>query len=485
MSRLASPMPSPSLHRRTGSSRLRLAPFLLAWGLVVSPACKKNPQCCDTPDCSGGSSKRVGTDVLQFKGRVPENLLFLSIDTLRKDHLGTYGGPSNNTPFLDRKAREGLVLYDHHQCANWTLAGMACTLAGAYDTDRGHQTRLQGTDQNRPPIPDGTPLLPLWLSDAGYRTAAVSSNSFFSKKWGTNQGFERFGNPPGGGEAAGPKGLTFLRSLLQDANDPWFLHLHFIEPHAPYDPGASFLDGLDDLPQWPTDLSDKDTHYDERGEWPDMVPQEQDLLESHLRVRYAGEVRYLDSLIEDTWKDYDQKCWLDDTLVVVWSDHGEAFWEHGKQTHAYNLTGEENDGVLFFWAKNIVAGTYAEPTSTIDLVPTLLDLYGLPIPPEVTGVPIGTAHADRPLFAGTLGRLGGVQAVMKAGYKMQYHWASSRVRLWNRSADPEETDDLFDADDPWVQELWTDLLPQIARMAELVVRQDPAPTWPDDLPRPE
>ena len=209
------------------------------------------------------------------------------------------------------------------------------------------------------------------------------------------------------------------------------------------------------------------------------------LLESHLRLRYAGEVRYLDALIEKTWKDYDQKCWLDDTLVVVWSDHGEAFWEHGRQTHAFNLTGEESDGVLFFWAKNIVAGTYNEPTSAIDLVPTLLDLYGLTIPKEVTGLPLGTAASDRPIFAGALARFGGVQAVTKSSYKLQYHWESARVRFWDRAVDPLETEDLFDPEDPVLLDLWADLSPHITRMAERVVHEDPAPNWPANLPGPE
>ena len=456
------------------------------WAMLLVPGgCKKNPSCCDTPDCSGGSTRRVGTDVLQFRGRVPSNLLFLSIDTLRKDHLGVYGGPGNMTPFLDRKASQGLVLNQHLQCANWTLAGMTCTLAGAYDTDRGHLTRLQGTDQNRPPIPDGTPFLASWLADEGYRTAAVTSNAFFSKKWGIDQGYERFGNPRGQGEVAGGRGLAFLRPLLKGNDDPWFLHLHYLEPHAPYSASEEYMVGLDALDPWPSDLSDKDTHYEARGQWPKMSETEQSLLEAQLRVRYAGDVRYLDALIEETWEDYDDKCWLDDTLVVVWSDHGEAFWEHGRQTHAYNLTGEENDGVLFFWAKNIVAGTYDAPTSAIDLVPTLLDLYGIPIPDEVTGVPLGQADAERPIFAGTLGRLGGVQAISKASYKLQYHWESGRVRLWDRAADPLETEDLYDPDDPTVQALWAELQPVVSRMAELVVRNNPAPNWPADLPGPE
>src|SRR5687767_14193899 len=68
----------------------------------------------------------VGTNALQFYGRIPKNLIFLSIDTFRKDHIGRYGGPGL-TPFLDRIAAEGVTLDDHMQCANWTFGSTTCT----------------------------------------------------------------------------------------------------------------------------------------------------------------------------------------------------------------------------------------------------------------------------------------------------------------------------------------------------------------------
>jgi hypothetical protein len=172
------------------------------------------------------------------------------------------------------------------------------------------------------------------------------------------------------------------------------------------------------------------------------------------------------------------------TLVVVWNDHGEAFWEHGFQTHAYNLSAEESDGILMFWSKNIVAGQWDEPTSAIDLAPTLLDLFGVPIPPEITGQPVGSAAPDRSIFAATIGRVGGVQSIIKSGIKLQYHWKGAAVRMWDRNADPFETEDLYNANNREALSLWELLLPEVERMAGLVVNEEPAPNWPDDLPAP-
>jgi len=454
----------------------RSAQVLIA--VLALSACKRNGRCCDTPDCSGGSDKVVGSDVLQFRGRVPTNLLFVSIDTWRKDHLA-----KDTTPFLNRRANEGLVLDNHQQCSNWTLGSMTCTLAGAFDTDRGHLTRLKGTDKNRPPIPQGTPFLATWLGDSGYRTAGVTSNKFFSDKWGNDQGYEKFTNPPGEGKRTGPKGLSFLRKLLKkDEDAPWFLHLHYSEPHAPYEAKDKYLKGLDDLEPWPENLAKKEMHYQSRAEWKDMSVGDQELLEDHLRIRYAGGVRNTDEIVADMWTDYDEKCWMDDTLVVVWNDHGEAFWEHGAQTHAYNLTGEENDGIAFFWSKNIVPGRYDLPTSAVDLAPTLLDLYGLEIPDAITGLPIGSADPERGILAGTIARFGAIQSITKNGYKLQYHWEDGGMRLWDRVADPDETENIYNARKSVAHELWAELEPEVQRMADLVINGSPEPVWPDVTP---
>jgi len=451
------------------------SPVLFA--LLAFAGCERNPKCCKTPDCSGGSKKIVGTDVLQFRGRVPKNLLFLSIDTLRKDHVAP-----DTTPFLDHIASQGLVLDNHFQCSNWTYASMTCTLSGAFDTDRGHLIRLHGPDEFKTPVPDETPFLATWLGEAGFRSAGVTSNSYFSRKWNNHQGYDRFKNPPGKGRLAGPTGLEMLRSMLRKDDSPWFLHLHYIEPHAPYRGRDKYRVGLDELEPWPADLESRESHYDERDLWPAMEPDEQDLLEEHLRIRYAGQVRHLDAVLEKTWTDYDEKCWLDDTLVAVWSDHGEAFWEHGYQTHAHNLTAEENDGVLFFWSKNIVSGVYDQPTSAVDLVPSLLELYGVPIPAEAVGLSFGTAPPDRPIFGSTVARRGAVQSVTKKGYKLQYHWKNATMRLWDRNADPDEADNLYDAESPIVTDLWADLRPQVERLAELGAEQELVPKWPPELP---
>ena len=431
----------------------------------------------DTATIKGTS----GTPVLQFVGDVPKNLIFVSIDTFRKDHFGPYSS-KGLTPFFDKIASEGVVMNNHHQCSDWTFGSTTCTLAGRYNIERGHIPRLNGNDNNRPPVPDGTPFLASWLGEAGFFSVLVSANDWLSSNWGNTQGYTAESRPGGGSAKVKQVAVEITSAAMATAQyDRWFMHMHHMEPHPSYNPDAEFVVGEDDLEPWPDDLRNRNLHYQNRDEWPSMSPADQANLEAHLRVLYEGEIRMADNRIGLNFAELDAEGWLDDALVVIWNDHGEQFWEHGNQTHAYQLYGEENDGFLVFWSKNIVPGSYDRPTSTIDLVPTLLDLFELPIPAEVTGYPIGTATADRPIFMESLARKGGVQAIVKDGYKLHYRWTGV-VEFYDRSVDPLEQNDIFNPADPKVLELWGQLRPMIEDMAPLVVGGSPFPNLPDDLP---
>ena len=246
-------------------------------------------------------------------------------------------------------------------------------------------------------------------------------------------------------------------SIAAGDTQDWFVHVHVKEPHAPYRAPSEFEVGLDSLDPVPWNLDDFDVHYEvTRDLWPSLTPEEQALLEQHLQLRYDSEVRWLDSQLEGVFADLEALGWLDDTLVVFWTDHGEQFWEHGHQTHAYGLFGEETDAVAFFWAKNLRPRAWTEPTVAIDLTPTILAAMGAPIPPIVTGQIVGTAPVDRPRFASTQARLGGLTSIERGGLKLVYDWAGT-LSAYDRNTDPGEQSDIYDPTDPVHAEL-ADLL---------------------------
>ncbi|MFT4623636.1 MAG: arylsulfatase A-like enzyme [Myxococcota bacterium] len=437
--------------------------------------------CACTPDEPSSPSKRTGPDpngaptdtYPVFFDRVPKNLLFISIDTFRRDHMRRYGNLKELTPFLDELAATGVALDQHTQCSNWTFHSTTCTLLGRSNIDNGFIPRL--AKNTREPVPAGTRFLSNYLSDAEFESILISPNGWLSQEWGNAQGYSVFSSPPGTGtQAVYGDGVSRLERAIDNGADRWFLHLHVLEPHAAYTPPAEYIP--DGLPPVGVDLTDRDEHYGMRDEFDTLDPATQINLERHLRGLYEGELRWLDDQLRGAFEDLAGRGLLDDTLVVVWTDHGEQFWEHGRNTHAYDLYREENDGVAFFWAPNIQAGAWNGPTMATDLVPTLLQLFDLPIPDEVTGIPVGEAPDDRARHAFAVARHGAVQSVQKDDWKLMFWW-SGRAELYDLSTDPREQNDLYDPAHPKVPELWDLLRPEATR-ADLLVDEFPL-VWPE------
>ena len=410
-------------------------------------------------------------DFPSFMGPVPKNLLVISMDTFRRDSLSRYGGDPEWTPFLNEIAATGVSLDQHTSCSNWTFASVVCTMNGRTNLDNQFMPKL--SHEHRGPIPPG-PTMASWLADAGFYTMLVSSNSWFSDQYDSDQGFA-FSRKP---DSVGTKnlydlGMRELDDALDAGIDRWYLHLHVKEPHVPYKPPESYLTGLDSLEPIDYDLTVSDAHYDLTGAWDDVPEEDRDLVTDHMLVRYRGELNYLDDLISDIFDDLTDRDLLDDTLVVFWTDHGEQFWEHGNQTHAYHMHREENDAIALLWAANIVPFAWDEPTNHIDITPTVLKVFGLDIPPEVTGKAVGDADPERPIFASSVARLGTVQSVTQGGWKLIYRWKTGEKLAYDLVADPMETVNRFDPEDPKVQQLWELLSPRIDGFIPLVPEASP------------
>jgi len=402
---------------------------------------------------------------LQFgRGRPPTNVLMISIDTLRRDALSPYGGDTP-TPFFERMVAEGVSLDDHMQCSSWTFASTTCTLAGRYPEDLRYMPRLT---KDQDPLPAGTPMLAHWMGEAGFTTRLQSNNAWLSEAWGNGRGYDEATKVSGIAEVTIP---TAYDKIVAEADGPWFLHVHVTEPHAPYNPPVRFLDALDDLAPVAFDLTDRDVHYDVNGNdyFDELDAETKALVEAHLRVRYAGDVAWLDEQLTGVFATLDAAGALDDTLVVLWTDHGEAFFEHGLQTHAHTLHPEENDGVLLFWAKDLLEPVrWTGPTHAVDLVPTLLSLYAEELPSEVTGVPLGSALPNRTRFATVDARQGVIQVVRRGDHALHLWWRTGDVQLFDRSVDPGEENDLFRPDHPMVDELWPVMKERVGALKPLV-----------------
>jgi arylsulfatase A-like enzyme len=368
-------------------------------------------------------------------------------------------------------------LDNHRQCSNWTFHSIPCTTLGRPVEEVGWVGRM-GTPAA--PEVDGLPTLAQRLSDAGFYTAIRSTNGWFSAEWNTVQGYEVVTPPAGGGLEGQVQSILDAAAvdLGPDFDERWFLHVHTTEPHAPYNPPDSYLTEEAELDPVPWDLSDANDHYAALDAFPTLSPEDQALLEAHLKVRYDGELRYVDDALRDVWTILENNGWLDDTLVVLWSDHGEQFWEHGHSTHAWTLGPEEVNGILGFWATDLPPRAITLPTHAVDMVPTVLSYLGLEIPQDGTlpGLVAGTGPAERTIFTNTAARAGGITSVIDGGYELDFSFTGGVLSLYDVNADPGRLSNLYTPEHPEVARLWALLQPK----AELLSAAAPdlVVTWP-------
>lgn len=395
----------------------------------------------------------------------------VSIDTFRRDLMSRYGG-DGLAPLLDRMAEEGVALDAHRSCSNWTFPSVLCANYGATNIDVGYAPDLRDPDNAWAPA--DVPTLATRLSTAGYRTMLVTSNSWFSADRNSDVGFETSERPDDRRTTSVfGVGLERLHEAETLGADRWYLHLHVKEAHPAYNPPDSYLAELEALPPVEYDLTDSDEQYDAGDAWPEMTDEERELLLQHLLIRYRGEVQWMDDQLAVAFAALEVGRFLDDTLVVFWSDHGEQFWEHDEQTHAYGLNTEENDGVAFFWAKNIVPAAWEGNTSLIDIAPTILSLLDVPADATITGFPVGEAPDDRVLDFLSVARHGPVQSVVDDGWKLIYRWNTGQRWLYDLANDPAEATDLYDAAHPRAVALEAALAPHVEATQPLTQRYTP------------
>jgi arylsulfatase A-like enzyme len=415
---------------------------------------------------------------LVFTGAAPRNLLIISVDTLRRDRVGNYASPPA-TPHLQARMDAGVVLDHHQSCSTWTYPSVACAQGGRDTIDLGYTPMVASTWEH---MPKGTRFLQDWLIDEGYATSVVSASTFLCP---TSVGmFDTFASWACLVEAPATEitdaGLAAAEPLLS-GGAPWYMHVHYLDPHSPYDPPAAYLEAQGKLPPLDieVDWTSRSDIYGVAANLDGYTPEQIAVLDLHLQARYRALVDYTDDEIERLWTELESRGALDDTLVVFWADHGEGLLDRDNFVgHAKTVHAEENEVAAFFWSPGLAAATWEGRTTHIDLAPTILDALQVPIPPEMTGQVVGTRPADSPLFALLDRQSGGVYQTITVGdRRMLYGWATPDKLLFHLDADPVEQDDVYDPSDPDVIALWALLEPEMERTAAALdkVPVDPGP----------
>lgn len=351
------------------------------------------------------------------------NVLLVILDTVRADHLSSFGYSRPTSPVLDRLAAHGVVFEAAISPSSWTLPAHASLLTGTYP----HTHR---TDRINRELPRRLPTVAEAFFQAGYRTAAFSGNRyFFTRRSGMGRGFQRFGDfffnfaDAVSQErlisalnhrlmAAGlvedvwgrPWADQINRSLLRwldHSTGPFFVTINYFDAHDPYVPPAPWRGRFSRKPRPRGRLSIGTNHL------PHLSPEQlQDELDA-----YDGAIAYADHQLGRLLDELDRRGLLGNTLVVITADHGELFGEHGLVNHANALwLPVIHVPLLFWWPGHLPAGRrVATPVSTTDVAATLLHLAGLPR--RLPGEPLDslwespTAQPQRPLPLSELAQL--------------------------------------------------------------------------------
>ncbi len=380
------------------------------------------------------------------------NVLLVTIDTLRADHVGCYGYTDASTPTIDALARRGVRFETAVAHTPLTGPSHASILTGQIPLGHGFRNNSGFT------LKPTTRMAAEDFRQAGYRTAAFVSGFPLDRRFGFDRGFDNYDDhlPRGNDRRRTPYVERFadattdaaLRWMGAPASgtpaQPWFLWVHYYDPHAPYEPPG-------------------------------------DLAERYRKAPYDGEIAFVDRQLARLMQSLDAGNQTGRTIVLVTADHGESLGEHGEGTH----------GIFVYDATIRVPWVMAGPqipggrvshivARSIDVLPTLADYAGLPRPSDVDGRSLrpaaeGQDMSDAPAYAESL------YADLELGWAPLYAWRTAAFKfikaphpeLYDLKKDPSETTNRMDE----LRSGATDLGAKL----ELALQRAPTPAAPQPV----
>src|SRR5580704_4746449 len=359
----------------------------------------------------------------QTPAKPPLNVVLITIDTLRADHLGCYGYKQIKTPNIDGLAADGVRFDRAFAVVPVTLPSHSSMLTGTYPMLSG----MHDFSGNK--LSPVQPTLASVLKQAGYQTGAVVGAAVLDSRFGLNQGFDFYYDHfefsrldeanldlmerPGNVVAD-----VALDWLAKNSSKKFFLWMHLYDPHFPYHPPEPYSHEYATQP-------------------------------------YDGEIAFADEQVGRLLRYLKEKGLYQNTIIVLCGDHGESLGEHGEKTHGFFIYNATMHVPLIIRLPENGVRTVADPVSLVDLMPTVLGAVGLEIPPQVQGrsllgaLGIGknndVAARDRVLYGETyLPRIHFNWSELRGSENTKYHFIDApRPELYDLKQDPGELKNLF------------------------------------------
>ncbi len=350
----------------------------------------------------------------------PDRVVLISIDTLRADHVGSYGAPDAHTPYLDTIAARGVRFEVAISPAPLTLPAHATLMTGLDPPAHGvRHNSIQRLGAQLPTLAEG-------MQEAGYATAAVVGALVLERRFGLDRGFDHYDDRTSGRVSGGTGYAERTANQVVDAALAWiegspdrfFLWVHFYDPHAGYEPPPGFAAAFPRRP-------------------------------------YAGEIAFVDAEVGRLLEGIRARFGDDGLLLVATSDHGESLGQHDEPTHSYTIYEATQRIPLLIEGPGWPAGrTVSTPVGLVDLAPTLLAAVGAAPLPEARGLDLRALvdphePVERSLYMETLATRFDYGWSPLLGVRVGTHKyiRAPRPELFDLEADPEELQDRA-AEDP-------------------------------------
>jgi choline-sulfatase len=318
------------------------------------------------------------------------NIVLITIDTLRADHLGCYGYNQKTSPTIDALAAKGLIFEKAYSAVPLTLPSHTTILTGLYPANHGLR-------DNAFFAPPKSALIAELLKQHGYATAAFVSAAPLATKFGLNRGFNVYDDYFSGAER--PADNTTERALawLKNAKAPYFLWVHYFDPHAEYNPPPEFKVRFERNP-------------------------------------YDGEIAFVDRQIGRLLSAVGK------AVILLTADHGESLGEHGESTHGVFLYNSTLHVPLILVAPGNQARRVREAVTLCDITPTIFELTNISVSQPLDGVSLLRKIPERTLFAESLYAMRnfGYSPIFAAIAKDQKYIHVPKPELYDLKSDPSE-----------------------------------------------
>ena len=392
----------------------------------------------------------LGSALLAAPDPKPWNVILITVDTLRADHLEPYGYTHIRTPHINRLSQKGAVFEHAVASSSLTLPSHASILTGTFPFYHGVQDNVGFV------LSEDQLTLAEVLSESGFATGAFVGSFVLDSRFGLDQGFDTYVADfrltgmeiiaPGYIQRKAEEVMEYATNWMAEqltGGKPFFGWIHFYDPHAPYAPPSPFS-----------------TRYPDRP--------------------YDGEIAYVDSVLGSLGEFLREKQIEDQTLVVLTSDHGESLGEHGEKTHGYFIY-EATQHVPLIWVTpdgDWAGKKVSDTVRLVDIAPTVLQLLDIEVPPVMQGsglIPLllETERGPRKAYAETqYPRLRFGWSGLRGIYRFPYKYIEApKPELYDLEKDPGETNNLLSTHSTLAASLQDELMETIDQSSPPSSRQ--------------